>query len=201
MVKLMDQLVRIRERIDLGTVRGRGSKLDIFTSRVKDIDWSKQFQERAGIIVYNKTDRKFYLGIDKKFGGMTDFGGHVRYFVDDVPLKGAIREWLEESLGVFFPFFQIEQFFNSCIVYNNDMLIIFLEMEFPSYQIFDAFNIKKKKKPNREIDYIVIISPEELVKSINNQGKYGLYLPVLELLKEGIKQTPNFLKMLNIDIY
>lgn len=102
---------------------------------VRDIKWETVCPTRAGIIVYTvdpdapKGSRlKFWLGNDSKSGDLTDFGGGVSYRKDGSALNGALREFNEESHGVFGEFTP-EQLQDCMAIYNRSMLIIFLRID------------------------------------------------------------------------
>jgi len=94
--------------------------------RVRDIDWKRVQPKRAGVIVYDYSsgDLEICLGVDASTGQLTDFGGGVSYQIDQTALRGALREFSEETHDVFGeinnPVLQ-----DSYVVYNEvDILII-----------------------------------------------------------------------------
>lgn len=102
--------------------------------RVGDIDWRLLRPFRAGVIMYEKTAPTFdgnaiaptfCLGVDASSGEITDFGGGISYRKDKTTLLGALREFAEESHGVFGTFTP-EKIQNCMAIYNNAMMIIFI---------------------------------------------------------------------------
>lgn len=102
--------------------------------RVGDIDWRQLRPFRAGVIMYEKTalafDKNagglsFCLGVDASSGEITDFGGGISYRKDKTTLLGALREFTEESHGVFGTFTP-DAIQNCMAIYNNAMMIIFI---------------------------------------------------------------------------
>lgn len=102
---------------------------------VATVDWASLQQRRAGIIVYSETKtptggirRQFWLGEDVKSSDVTDFGGGVSYKKDGNALNGALRELNEESHNVFGTFSE-DAIKKGIVVYNREMIIIFLRKD------------------------------------------------------------------------
>ena len=98
---------------------------------VRDVKWDTVCPTRAGIIVWSRDSSaglKFCLGLDCKSGDITDFGGGVSYRKDGSALNGALREFNEESHGVFGEFTP-SQLQDCMVIYNRSMLIIFLRID------------------------------------------------------------------------
>ena len=109
---------------------------------VREVDWSRQHQKRAGVIPYFRLDGElfFLLGIDFTSGDYADFGGGVGGSRFENPIEGAVREFTEESLGIFG---KVDDMGDQYVIWDSDMLIIFLSLEIESeqhiLQIHDEF--------------------------------------------------------------
>jgi hypothetical protein len=167
--------------------------------RVKNIDWSKTSHCRGGIIPYTLINGHLILGIgrDQKSKMLTDFGGWIKWKEKEGTLKGALREFGEETLGVFGHFTE-EQIEESVIVYNSKMAIIFLHLTFsPSFISFRFRQMFEKKvmihektaipgESSRlqryrlpEMSEIVWVTPSMIEKYL---GKGLIYTPVEKIL-------------------
>ena len=84
--------------------------------------------ERAGVIIYTKINgvKHFCLGVDSKYGTLTDFGGGVKNC--ETFTQAAARELKEESLSVF-NFKPSDIYKYSDIVYDKNMAIMFLRVK------------------------------------------------------------------------
>lgn len=69
---------------------------------VKDVQWPNFNVVRAGVIPYTIVNNQVFLclGVDRRTQELTDFGGGVKPS-DPSPVVGGLREWREESKGVF----------------------------------------------------------------------------------------------------
>jgi len=84
--------------------------------------------KRSGVIPFTSYKGKLYfcLGIDKISGELTDFGGGVK-LTDKTPVHAAIREFRDESKGVFSSCYDLNRVkYSSFSLFHGDFLIIFL---------------------------------------------------------------------------
>ena len=98
----------------------------------KDVVWKDQDQKRAGIVLYitsvykNRKEVHFCLGYDKKYSEICDFGG--RKNMKETIINCALREFSEETHRVF----NIKKIYrkleNSICVFDNDMIIFFVNV-------------------------------------------------------------------------
>lgn len=99
---------------------------------VKDIDLLTTKPHRAGVIIYTIYNNQLYfgLGVDTNSAELTDFGGGVSYKDnrDKNVIYGALREFEEETLGIFGEI-NYNDYFNCMALYNNNNLIIFKLMD------------------------------------------------------------------------
>lgn len=113
---------------------------------VRDLDLTHVRPDRAGVILYHQAGDQlvFGFGVHSEEGHreLTDFGGRVEYRTrDPTVIDGALREFSEESLGVFghLGFIQIRD----CLaVYDRKNLIIFLRVDQSPQRISQLFNEK-----------------------------------------------------------
>ena len=174
---------------------------------VRDIKWETVCPTRAGIIVYTNEPNapkgsrlQFWLGDDSKSGDLTDFGGGVSYRKDGSALKGALREFNEESHGVFGEFTP-EQLQDCMAIYNRSMLIIFLRIDNVTAPLIDltvddpvittetgpidlSVKFSARATPRSEISNLICLDESEfrsLVVTGIHKGKH-LYSRVRNLL-------------------
>lgn len=108
---------------------------DIKVCRVKERKWTGTTQCRAGIIPYTVINGHFIFGLgrDRASRMLTDFGGWIRWKEFETTPVAALREFTEETLGVFGKFSETE-IGNSVMIYDQKMAIVFLHLEFfPSF--------------------------------------------------------------------
>lgn len=121
-------------------------KIPIIKTTVQNLNLEYVKPQRAGIIIYTVINGSIYfgLGLDAKTHDLTDFGGGVIYKTDLNVIRGALREFEEETLEIFDPitFDDIKQ----CpVIYDNDNLIIFVHMNIDPDTTCVAFNTKYKQ--------------------------------------------------------
>lgn len=96
---------------------------------VKEIDLELVKPQRAGVIPTTIHNNQLYfgLGIDTNSGELTDFGGGISYkdHKDKNVIYGALREYQEETLGIFGPI-NYEDTMDNVAIYNHNNLIIFI---------------------------------------------------------------------------
>lgn len=146
-------------------------------SRVKkdyvyNIPWINLRPRRGGIVPYRLINgiRYFGFGIDRWFNQGTDFGGMLDYDIDENALKGALREFSEESLGIFgrIPDHLLNR---GLAVYDHEMIIIFIDIteliEGVSTDeldiLFQQKSARKQQRKHQEIKSITWI-PEDYLR-------------------------------------
>jgi len=180
--------------------------------KVKNINFTGRSIERAGVIIYCVKSGKitFVMGEDEYSSELTDFGGHTKTR-DKTPIITALREFKEETLGVFgnFESKDVEEMIAIC---SNKMLIIFVKMEIDIKIYADKFrqNVKRKKRKDIEIldlvemsgrEWIVKIfkklatntdaSPDTHTTRYTKRGKRGIAKknPIYDLVSDFIKES------------
>lgn len=105
--------------------------------------------QRAGVIIYTIINGSTYfgLGLDSKTHDLTDFGGGVIYKTDENVIKGALREFEEETLEIFDPITPTD--IKECpVIYDDNNLIVFIHMNVDPDTTCFAFNEKYKQVMN-----------------------------------------------------
>jgi hypothetical protein len=155
--------------------------------------------KRAGIIPYTIIEDKKYfcLGVDSKYGTLTDFGGGIKK--DEHFITGACRELEEESLGIF-NFTSKEDIENvskySKTIYDATTAILFLHVKVNDLNsIVQEFHRRMSKQNFVENSNIMWI-PEDIFfyliksgKTIRN-GKY-IYPSVYKVVNDLLRSVSN----------
>nr|QBK89882.1 MAG: NUDIX hydrolase [Pithovirus LCPAC101] len=131
--------------------------------------------ERSGVIIYTICDNKFYfgLGVDHESGDITDFGGGIKK-KDFSLIDGTLREFTEESLGVFGKFSHDE--IEKCIcVYNQHTMIVFIPLKLDKNKINKTFNQRLKYVKEPEVDSIFWITKETFINLVYGKKVYDEY--------------------------
>lgn len=144
--------------------------------KVSELDLNIVKPQRAGVIIYTKIDNEiiFGLGVDTLSKEYTDFGGGISYHKDKNVILGALREFKEESLGIFGEV-DFNHVLNSYVIYNNNNLIIFYYINLNPTVINDVFllNYNQTVKDNivPEVCEIKWMNMTEFKKNIATRGK------------------------------
>lgn len=153
-------------------------------SYVKNIGPDAIRPKRAGVIPYTKIDNIFYfcLGIDSRHRELTELAGGVSYSTDFNWINGAIREFREESLGIF-ENLTVDDVKNSPVIFDeyNSMILYQVENVDPQ-RMCDEFLIRYNQQDNAEVCAIVWIPYSELHKILNRS--IGVYSKTCNLLFE-----------------
>jgi len=116
---------------------------------VKDLDLNVVKPQRAGVIMYTKINDLLYfgLGVDTLSGEYTDFGGGISYKDknDKNVIEGALREYNEETLGIFGNL-NYNDVVDCNVIYNYHNLILFRYVAVDFDNILLQFNIEYNNK-------------------------------------------------------
>jgi hypothetical protein len=156
-----------------------------FKGLVKHLNWETYKPQRGGIIPYmvsSEGNLKFALGLDYVHKELTDFGGGISYKKDGDAVVGSIREFDEESLGVFGEV-KKEDLENCLTIYSNEMMIIFLKVDVNASEINKLFYQKLKQESEPEVCDIVWLEKKELKKSLEPSSRL-VYVRVRYLLSK-----------------
>src|SRR5579871_6794868 len=137
--KYINQLIKQpgakgRHNLIIPLKRRYASMRDLNINGSKLIPNSSFCPRRVGIIPYTirRGGPYFCLGIDRRYGSLTDFGGGFKK-TDITPVKGALREFSEETLGSFGDI--TNNIDSSLAVFDRAMLIIFVKVDCNPFQI------------------------------------------------------------------
>ena len=112
---------------------------------------------RGGFILFrsNPDDIYFCFGVDSRTKELTDFGGTI--LPNENPISGCIREFEEETCGVFVSKLFPNDIMNDYIFYNKSMAIIFHYYPYDITKPMKDFDDRISSNPNLfyEVDKIV----------------------------------------------
>jgi hypothetical protein len=155
-------------------------------STVKNINLDCVKPERAGIIIYTVIDGAFYMGlcVDAKSHDLTDAGGRVNYETDHNVIQGAIREFEEETLGIFDPI-EFDDIKDCPVIYDDQNLIIFMHINIDPNLVSKVFHESYLQTPKRrnypEVCGVTWLTWEEFQYCLHHNGI--LYSRVQRFLK------------------
>src|SRR5579885_778662 len=91
------------EEINMNNLEREKDNMKVFFNRVSTTNLAYVRPYRSGIIPYIVTKGNVYFafGEHTETGDLTDFGGGVKMRSGEDALSGALREFQQESLGVF----------------------------------------------------------------------------------------------------
>lgn len=124
--------------------------------------------ERGGVILMTRHGGcvNYGLGTDRLTNELTDFGGKIHSFENSI--VGALREFTEETLGIFnTP--SLEEIQNCMVIHNEYMLIIFILVEIDPIDICSAFGralSQSKKEP--EVSSIMFFTKDRFVDMLHH---------------------------------
>ena len=151
---------------------------------------------RSGVIVYTiyKGKTYFILGIDTASGNITDFGGGISFKRENA-LTGGLREFSEETLGVFGNI-DVEEIKNCIAVYNEKEIIIFVPFEINIKSKYLEFINRVKQVENPEVIDLSVLSKKQFISLIDGKDVNGvtMYDKIRNLLSLG--KNKNFIRYL-----
>lgn len=128
---------------------------------------------RVGIIPYTirRGGPYFCLGRDRRYQSLTDFGGGLKRS-DVTPIKGALREFDEETLGAFG---DISDYIKSALaVFDKSMLILFVRIDCNPLLINTKFSRKLRITHKPEVDNLLWLTSSQF-KDLVMSRKGNLY--------------------------
>ena len=140
-------------------------------------------QSRAGVIpftIYND-EMYFLLACDRRSRDLCDFGGGCK--MGESLLTTAIREFQEESNGIFEQHYSPQVFGESVPVIGKNMTIIFLPID-PSW--IDRAAGDFSKKFNDEISTVRWVSLRTFKEIVYNPGNTRLWIRLRSFLMDNI---------------
>nr|WIL05052.1 hypothetical protein pmam_13 [Pithovirus mammoth] len=153
-------------------------------SKIRDANWEEKKPIRAGVIVYKiyQGQLLFCMGVDRKTRELTDFGGGISYRKDKTLVKGALREFNEESLGVFGSF-EEEKVLDGVVAYNDYMAILFLHLDCDIEEVTDRFVKRFRAERSAEVSSLAWMTVERFRSTLFDQTGNLVYERVSELLR------------------
>jgi len=126
---------------------------------------------RGGVIVYTIRSGQllFAFGVDRNSNEWTDFGGGISYIRrGETVLSGCMREFREETLGVFGEISQ-KDINSSVALYDDNMMILLLYLDVVPEIITSAFTERCNGSLDPEVVSIVWLTQEQLSTQINKR--------------------------------
>lgn len=147
---------------------------------VKGKDLSSIKVRRAGVIPYTVCNGRlfFLMGVDSQYNQVTDFGGGSKK--DENALQTALREFNEETNGIFSNYTSCQQSFDDCIAILdgycawssqdvNSAAMLFYPLHWSwLWWAQNLFNTNQVH--NGEVSHIVWMSDIQLMKELNTRG-------------------------------
>ena len=142
-----------------------------------------KYWKRAGIVLYKLVGTvptggvgiRLAFGIDRESGDISNFAGKPLKYADKNILDTAVREFEEESLGVF-DRVNKAQLQDSVVIYNDNEIIIFYRMNFNEKEIQAKF--ARVATSSSEMKKIYFCNVEELIDSMA-PSKNGSTAPIM----------------------
>lgn len=164
-------------------------KLPVIKTTVQNLNLECVRPQRAGVIIYTFFEGAtfFGLGLDSRTHDLTDFGGGVFYKTDQNVVRGALREFEEETLQIFQEI-KPEDIKKCPVIYDDDNLIIFIHLKVDPDAVCSRFNrsyletidnnklhrargeASRRKFIDPEVCGITWLSWEEFQRSIKDKG-------------------------------
>jgi hypothetical protein len=152
----------------------------VYKKKVKDINLTEVRPQRAGVILYTKLNNVIYfgMGIDYQSGEYTDFGGGISYKegADENVIVGALREFAEETLGIF-GYVNPKDVEDCLTLYSNNNLIIFKQLPTTTVEdmrtivsLFEKEYQKVSQFTTPEVANIVWLSQNDFKTLITQRG-------------------------------
>ena len=146
----------------------------LYKKVVKEVDLNTVRPSRAGVIMYTKINNELYfgLGIDSASQEITDFGGGISYKNDKNVILGALREFKEETLGIF-GHIDYLSVLEAPVIYNSQLLVIFKYVDLDPIVINTLFRnaYQQQLYKTPEVSNILWMTKTEFSECIRIRGK------------------------------
>ena len=143
----------------------------VIKTKVKNINLECVRPQRAGVIIITDSINgiNFGMGIDSKTHDLTDFGGGISYKKDINVIAGALREFNEETLGIFDDL-SISDISECPVIYDNWILIIFIRLDICPDVVSQVFLEKYTSAIDPEVCGITWLNWENFQMLIKTEG-------------------------------
>lgn len=126
---------------------------------------------RGGVVVVSRDpngELVFGFGVDNKSKEITDFGGGIAYSREkETPTGGALREFCEESAGIFQNKIDYSNITDIPVVIYQNIFIMFVPINYSSLdEISKEYQNLTNQNPKREISKIVWLTEYDLCRSL-----------------------------------
>lgn len=150
-------------------------------THVNKLDLFKNKPQRGGVILYTIINGQLFfgLGLDSTYNELTDFSGGISYKRDRNAIEGSLREFCEESEGLYCTL-TMDDVINSPVIVDKHNLIMFLYTNEHPDDITYQFQLQGKCS---EIKNIVWITEDELKLAIRFSLTY-IYARLRNFLKK-----------------
>lgn len=160
------------------------TKYPVTKTYVKNLDLTAVRPQRGGVIIYTVKDDAVYigLGLDSNSHDLTDFGGGMIYKTDNDVVHGALREFHEETLGIFQDV-NPKNITECPVVYDKNNLIIFIHLSIDPDIASRTFNEKFSEQTSRvEVCGITWLTWENFQNIIRTTGESPMFVRVQRFL-------------------
>ncbi len=153
--------------------------------KVSDLPFDKMLLfDRCGIVPCKKINGKLIMafGIDRDSGDISNYSGKP-IITDGGPINASIREFMEETYGVFgCP--TAESLTDSFCIYNDTELIIFAMTDWNSDEVCRKFN--RIKTSDSEMSELCFLTANDLMLALAESGTSKFYDRVRNLFVDAI---------------
>lgn len=152
-------------------------------TRTKAGDIHDKMCSRAGVLIYVVEDGVvFYgFGLDSEYKELTDFAGKMVVGLDKSCVHAALREFNEESLGIFGQISPLAVRLAQAI-WDGENFIILYYSSLTRQSINFLFHAQLEKRKQTEVCDIVWLTHEELRAALCGEYTYRIYSVVREFL-------------------
>lgn len=135
-------------------------------TKVKKLNLKTNKPQRGGVILYTriKGELLFGFGLDSTYDELTDFSGGISYKKDKNAIDGSLREFCEESEGLYCAL-NLAHVMEAPVIVDKHNLIMFLYTEESPEEINYHFHNQFKTKKS-EIKDIIWVTEKELRMAI-----------------------------------
>src|SRR5579863_2519100 len=137
---------------------------------IQNINFSDFHPMRSGAIVYTFIKGKIYFifGVDANSKNITDFAGGVAIKTED-SITGGLREFCEESLGIF-GLITTEEIKKCLAIYDSNNLIMLVPLKLDLEKKYQEFLKRVNRLKNPEVIDLYICDKRQLINLVASKG-------------------------------